>query len=152
MVGDWILAGIWGHRPGLEIDKGSLGESTKLSHLFFFYCVCMIHVCAHLGMCQCVLMWRPEGWLKCLPCQVPPYLFHLKKFMSIGVLTTWMPVDHVCAESLGLKFEPSFGCWELNSGPLEEQPMLLTAEPSLQLLLPYFFFKIYLFILYMSAL
>jgi hypothetical protein len=24
------------------------------------------------------------------------------------------------------------GCWDLNSGPLEEQSMLLTAEPSLQ--------------------
>ena len=24
------------------------------------------------------------------------------------------------------------GCWELNSGPLEEQPVLLTTEPSLQ--------------------
>jgi hypothetical protein len=24
------------------------------------------------------------------------------------------------------------GCWELNSGPLEEQPVLLTAEPTLQ--------------------
>jgi hypothetical protein len=24
------------------------------------------------------------------------------------------------------------GCWELNSGPLEEQSVLLTAEPSLQ--------------------
>jgi hypothetical protein len=28
--------------------------------------------------------------------------------------------------------EPPCGCWELNSGPLEEYPMLLTAEPSLQ--------------------
>ena len=28
--------------------------------------------------------------------------------------------------------EPSCGCWELNSGPLEEQAMLLTSEPSLQ--------------------
>jgi hypothetical protein len=27
--------------------------------------------------------------------------------------------------------EPQCGCWELNSGPLEEQPVLLTAEPSL---------------------
>ena len=26
------------------------------------------------------------------------------------------------------------GCWELNPGPLEEQPVLLTAEPSPQLL------------------
>jgi hypothetical protein len=28
-------------------------------------------------------------------------------------------------------WEPSCGCWELNSGPLEEQPLLLTPEPSL---------------------
>jgi hypothetical protein len=29
-------------------------------------------------------------------------------------------------------FEIPCDCWELNSGPLEEQPMLLTTEPSLQ--------------------
>ena len=28
--------------------------------------------------------------------------------------------------------ELPYGCWELNSGPLEEQPVLLTTEPSLQ--------------------
>ena len=28
--------------------------------------------------------------------------------------------------------EPPCGCWDLNSGPLEEQAMLLTSEPSLQ--------------------
>jgi hypothetical protein len=28
--------------------------------------------------------------------------------------------------------EPPCGCWKLNSGPLEEQSVLLTAEPSLQ--------------------
>lgn len=28
-------------------------------------------------------------------------------------------------------YEPSCECWELNSGPLEEQAVLLTAEPSL---------------------
>ena len=28
--------------------------------------------------------------------------------------------------------EPPYGCWELNSGPLEEQPVPLPAEPSLQ--------------------
>ena len=36
----------------------------------------------------------------------------------------------------GIRFhyscEPSCCCWELNSGPLEEQSVLLTAEPSLQ--------------------
>ena len=29
--------------------------------------------------------------------------------------------------------EPPCGCWELNLGPLEEQSVLLTCEPSLQL-------------------
>ena len=28
--------------------------------------------------------------------------------------------------------EPPWGCWELNSGPLEVQSVLLTSEPSLQ--------------------
>jgi hypothetical protein len=28
-------------------------------------------------------------------------------------------------------FEPPCGCWELNSGPLEEQSVLLTTQPSL---------------------
>jgi hypothetical protein len=28
--------------------------------------------------------------------------------------------------------EPPCGCWELNLGPLQEQPVLLTTEPSLQ--------------------
>jgi len=28
--------------------------------------------------------------------------------------------------------EPPHGCWELNPGPLEEQPVLLTTDPSLQ--------------------
>jgi hypothetical protein len=27
--------------------------------------------------------------------------------------------------------EPPCGCWELNSGPLEDEPVLLTTEPSL---------------------
>jgi hypothetical protein len=31
--------------------------------------------------------------------------------------------------------KPPCGCWELNSGPLEEESVLLTTEPSLQLLL-----------------
>ena len=29
-------------------------------------------------------------------------------------------------------FEPPCGCWELYSGPMEEHPVLLTNEPSLQ--------------------
>ena len=29
-------------------------------------------------------------------------------------------------------FEPLCGCWDLNSGPSEDQSVLLTTEPSLQ--------------------
>jgi hypothetical protein len=36
--------------------------------------------------------------------------------------------------------EPPCGCWELNSGPLEEQWVLLTPEPSLQPIFPFPFF------------
>jgi len=35
-------------------------------------------------------------------------------------------------------YELPCGCWELNLGPLEEQPVLLTAEPSLQISHPIF--------------
>jgi hypothetical protein len=38
--------------------------------------------------------------------------------------------------------EPPRGCWDLNSGPLEEQSVLLTTEPSLQ---PYLFIFIFNF-------
>jgi hypothetical protein len=39
------------------------------------------------------------------------------------------------------RYEPSCDCWELNSGPVEEQSVLLTTEPSLQ---HYLFLCIYL--------
>jgi E3 ubiquitin-protein ligase NEDD4 len=37
--------------------------------------------------------------------------------------------------------EPPCGCWDLNSGPSEDQSVLLTAEPSLQPSLIFFFFE-----------
>jgi hypothetical protein len=38
--------------------------------------------------------------------------------------------------------EPPCGCWELNSGPLEEQSVLLSTEPSLQPTLFFFYFSL----------
>ena len=38
-----------------------------------------------------------------------------------------------CIRALTDGCEPPWGCWELNSGPLEQQSVLLTTEPSLQL-------------------
>ena len=64
----------------------------------------------------------------------------------MGVLAVCMPIHRVCPWGLQ-RPEESFGCpgagltdgnelcssecWELNPGPLEDQPMLLTAELSL---------------------
>jgi hypothetical protein len=42
--------------------------------------------------------------------------------------------------------EPPYGCWELNWGPLEEQLVLLTAEPSFQPCLLDFYFTVSIFI------
>ena len=41
--------------------------------------------------------------------------------------------------------EPPCGCWELNLGPLEEQSVLLTTEPSLQALESILFFSFLFF-------
>ena len=43
----------------------------------------------------------------------------------------------ICMPEVGIRthyrwFKPPWGCWELNSGPLEEQPMFLTTETYLQ--------------------
>lgn len=64
----------------------------------------------------------------------------------MGALPACMLVFHMCAwfsqrseESTGCPrervkdgSEPTCGCWDLNLGPLEEQPILSAPEPSLQ--------------------
>ena len=42
-------------------------------------------------------------------------------------------------------FKPPCGSWELNSGLLEEQPVLLTTKPSLQFSGFFFFFFFFFF-------
>ena len=49
---------------------------------------------------------------------------HLFNFMCIGIRSPGTGVTDSC--------ELPYGCWELNPGPLEEQSVLLTAEPFLQ--------------------
>ena len=52
---------------------------------------------------------------------------------TIFFLSVYMPAGQKRAPDLITDgCEPPCGCWELNSGPLEEQAMLLTTEPSLQ--------------------
>ena len=54
-------------------------------------------------------------------------------YSILRILSACMPAGHKRAPDLITDgCEPPCGCWELNSGPLEEQAMLLTSEPSLQ--------------------
>jgi hypothetical protein len=54
------------------------------------------------------------------------YLFYVYEY-TVAVFTQKRALDPIIDGC-----EPPCGCWELNSGPLEEQSVLLTAEPSLQ--------------------
>jgi hypothetical protein len=51
-------------------------------------------------------------------------------YTPAGQKRAWDPLTDGC--------EPPCGCWELNSGPVEEQSVLLTTEPSLQPILQLF--------------
>ena len=75
--------------------------------------------------------------VKTSPCKDEIFLFFFF-FNNLFILCIWVhcrclqthqkrasdPITDGC--------EPPCGCWELNSGPLEEQSVLLTTEPSLQ--------------------
>ena len=71
------------------------------------------------------------------PSLVPEHIF--LKDLFIMYITFCL---HVCMQarrghqiSLQMVVSHHMGCWELNSGLLEEQPVLLTSEPPLQFLL-----------------
>ena len=49
----------------------------------------------------------------------------------------FMYMSTLCSQKMALDpitdgCEPPCGCWEVNSGPLDEQSVLLSSEPSLQ--------------------
>jgi hypothetical protein len=50
-------------------------------------------------------------------------------YMSTLLLSSHTPEEGIRSHSDGC--EPPCGCWELNSGPLEEQSVLTTAESAL---------------------
>jgi hypothetical protein len=53
------------------------------------------------------------------------HLFYLYGILSLSSDTPEEGITDGC--------EPPCGCWEMNSGPLEEQSVLSTAEPSISL-------------------
>jgi hypothetical protein len=70
------------------------------------------------------------------------YLFYVSALSLKTHLRASDPITDGC--------EPPCGCWKLNSGPLEEQSVLLATEPSLQPLL--FIFKSWFFCVALAVL
>jgi hypothetical protein len=63
----------------------------------------------------------------------PPYFFIRFIYFYVGVHSHFVQT-HLkrASDSITDGCELPCGCWELNAGPLGEQPVSLTAEPSLQ--------------------
>jgi hypothetical protein len=53
-------------------------------------------------------------------------------YMSVLYLLCTPPCQKRTSDHIIDGCEPPYGCWELSSGPLEEQPVLLTIESTLQ--------------------
>ena len=64
-----------------------------------------------------------SGFSSCLFVCLFMYMSALPACLSACQKSASDPITDGC--------EPLYGCWELNSGPLEEQSVLLTTEPSL---------------------
>jgi hypothetical protein len=90
------------------------GSHTCLSHTFRFVqseCYSHIHCPESNSLSLSLKDFFLSIWVHCSYLQT-----HQKR--------AWDPITDGC--------EPPCGCWELNSEPLGKQPVLLTAEPSLQ--------------------
>jgi hypothetical protein len=93
----------------------------------------------HLGSWVCSLErgfqgWRNDSVVKSTDC------FSFLNLFVKDLFIYYMWVHCSCLQTLQKRAsdfitddcEPPCGCWDLNSGPLEEQPVLLTTEPSHQ--------------------
>jgi hypothetical protein len=74
----------------------------------------------------------------------------LKNSFTLVFCLLVCPCEGVRSPGTGIidSYVLTFGCWDLNLGPLEEQPVLLSAEPSLQPVFIYLFICYYYFILF----
>jgi hypothetical protein len=56
-----------------------------------------------------------------------PFIFFI--FIYVSILSLSSDNQKRASDPITDGYEPPRGCWELNSGPLEEQPVLLITEP-----------------------
>jgi hypothetical protein len=62
-----------------------------------------------------------------------PFALKVYLFVYMTALSACMPAwQKRASDPITDGCKPPWGFWELNSGPLEEQPELLTSKPSLQ--------------------
>jgi len=143
------------------LNAGIKGVSTTASpkiivlHLFILFCVyksfpaCMSVNC----MCTCCLQKSEESISSSRKRVMVIVSYHVdagNQTQILGESSQWCNgssawVHYHCLQTHQKKHQiPSCkqlcGCWELNSGPLEEQSVLLTTEPALQSLTAQFYF------------
>jgi len=79
-------------------------------------------------------MWILEPGLRSsiLESSKQPFYVFPFSFILCVLMFCWHVLLFECIGSSGVtdSYELPCGCWELNLGPLEEQPVLLTTEPS----------------------
>jgi hypothetical protein len=96
-------------------------------------CMC-VHMCVHVCAGTCV--WRPGDNVIC--CYLGDVhglcffffkdLFYLYEYTCSCLQTHQKRASDLITNGC----KPPCGCWDLNSGPSEEQSVLLTTQPSLQ--------------------
>jgi len=127
---------------------GSQGLQSKLlyllshlddsSHLFFLNYNFKLNLGAHSlteYTQDCAYLWDVFLWHVYRFPQYNPDASFLKRiiYLCIRVYCSCLQAHQKRAsDSLTDGCEPPCGCWELNSGPLEEQSVLLTTKSSLQ--------------------
>jgi hypothetical protein len=128
-------------------------ESIQKDHIFLKKMsvqtnVCML-VCIFALLCECMwYMWKTGNnfygyffrvvdhafWDSLsLACDLPVFFFLISLLLYLSTHCSCLQTDKKRLPDLFMDgCEPPCGCWDFNSEPLEEQSVLLTAEPSLQ--------------------
>ena len=124
-------------------DLGQILPSlaTLLTHVFLRPWFSRHNSCLTLHSKAIIFTLIVHPWR--ISCGLGHFTIHAQRFLFFfkylfiyyvsNILSVYMPAGQKRAPDLITDgCEPPCGCWELNSGPLEEQAMLLTTEPSLQ--------------------
>lgn len=99
------------------------GMCVHLSERACFVCLYQFWVHTHMRVYVCECPVRANA---CLGAQM-----YMCVYVRVCVFTC-VPEEALIPQNWNYDCEPFCGCWEPNSGPLQEQSVLLTAEPSLQ--------------------